>query len=117
MLDIKQPIIARDQSARFGVPGFGPRVGRVDTDVDDLRHFQTPLPDDLEAALIPTRIPSERAYSSASKFRLRLTRFRYVFKPSSSIASRPRNIYCRPRPFQNSKTSLLRSSTSPRVSR
>ena len=46
--------------------------------------------------LIATMIPSDRANSSASKFCESVTRLRYRFSPSSSIASTPRNMYCKP---------------------
>ncbi len=67
--------------------------------------------------LIATMIPSDRANSSASKFRERVTRLRNRLSPSSSIASTPRNMYWSPSVFQNRNTSLFRRRTSPRVSR
>src|SRR5204863_309684 len=61
--------------------------------------------------------PSERANSKASKLRPSGMRLRYFLSPSSSIASRPRNMYATPSCFQKRNASLLRSNTSPRVSR
>ncbi len=60
-------------------------------------------------------MPSERANSSAAKFWSSLMRLRNFLSPSSSIASSPMNMYSSPSSRQKRNTSLLRSSTSPRV--
>src|SRR5436190_9588942 len=56
--------------------------------------------------LTATVMSSERAYSSASKFLESVTRLRYRFSPSSSIASSPRNMVFRPSRFQSWNTSF-----------
>ena len=66
--------------------------------------------------LIATLTPMLRANSSASKFLTELTRLRNFLRPSSSMASMPMNMILSPMRDQSWKTSLLRSSTSARVS-
>src|SRR6516165_6972098 len=56
MLDIEQAIIARLQAALLGEPSLSPGIGRVDADVDDLRHVHAPLAHHAEAFLVPIRV-------------------------------------------------------------
>src|SRR4029450_6412603 len=53
VLDIKQAVISRGETARFSVPCFGTGVRRVDADVHDLGNFQTPIAHDFKAFTVP----------------------------------------------------------------
>ena len=53
VLEVKQGVISRSETARFSVPRFGARIRRVDADVDDLGNFQTPIAYDFEAFAVP----------------------------------------------------------------
>src|SRR6516162_7685166 len=56
VLDIKEPIIARGETARFSVPRLCARIRRVDADVDDFGNLQTPIAHDFKAFAVPRRI-------------------------------------------------------------
>jgi hypothetical protein len=56
MLDIEQPVILGRKIARFGQLAFCARIGCIDADIDDFRHFLAPFTDDMEAFMIPVRI-------------------------------------------------------------
>ena len=59
MLDVEQPVVAGGKPTRFGMPGFRAGVRRVDTDINDLGNFQTPVADDLEAFAVPGGIGND----------------------------------------------------------
>src|SRR5262249_49908753 len=56
VLDDEQAIIAGLQPAPVGDPALGPRIGSVDADIDDIRHIETPIANDLEALMVPIRV-------------------------------------------------------------
>jgi hypothetical protein len=56
VLDIEKPIVVGDQPARFGEPGFCPRIRSIDGQMDDFRDTGGPLSHDSKALYIPGRI-------------------------------------------------------------
>src|SRR4029077_17152913 len=55
MLDVVEPIIAAGDPASLGRPALGPRIGRVDADVDNFGLLETPFADDAEGLGVPAR--------------------------------------------------------------
>src|SRR5271170_4433647 len=56
MCDVVKPIVAAGQHTLLGEPTFGPRIGRVDTEIDDLGDFETPFAHDAKALVVPVGI-------------------------------------------------------------
>jgi hypothetical protein len=56
VLHVEQPVVQGGQPPGLRQPGLGARVGSLHGDVDDLRHRQRPLPDELEPRLVPVRV-------------------------------------------------------------
>src|SRR5215471_1329258 len=56
MLDVEEAVVARRQPPFVSDPTLGPRIGGIDADIDDVRHFQTPLADDPEPFVVPVRV-------------------------------------------------------------
>src|SRR6188508_3723085 len=59
MLNVKEAVIPSVELAGFREPTLGAGVWSIDADIDDLRDFQTPLPDDFESLPVPIRIGDE----------------------------------------------------------
>ena len=103
----------RDSVSQVSVPGYG--VLMLMFTISGISRHHSRITSNWRRSqpgsaimLIATITPSDRANSSASRFLETLTRLRNRLSPSSSIASTPRNMYCRPSFFQKRKTSLLR---------
>src|SRR5271154_392178 len=56
MCDVVKPIVAAGQHTLLGKPTFGPRIGRVDAEIDDLGDFETPFAHDAKALVVPVGI-------------------------------------------------------------
>src|SRR6516165_11693810 len=59
MLDVEQAVVARREPPFVGDPALGPRIGGIDADIDDVRHFQTPLADDPKPLMVPVRVGNQ----------------------------------------------------------
>src|SRR6267143_4259828 len=119
MLNVIKPVVAAHHSPTLANPALGPGIGRVDADVHDFGQLEAPFADDAEALTVPFGV-GDQIDQNVNPERAReipmprnCCQVSPACSPSPSIASIPRNMYSRPRLFQNRKTSLCRRRTSP----